>query len=147
MRLIVTLLVALPQLVPPGACLCGMDLRAVSPEPNGVLPQAAECAVATSACERGCCHKHRNAIEEASHEQAPPAEPADRPHEPGCPADETATDDARVSERTNPPADAPAVVRVETVTHAVAVFELPALDTSDRSQPIAVYLAHCSLLI
>jgi hypothetical protein len=147
MRLIVTLLVALTQLVPPGACLCGMDLCAVSPEPNGVLPVAADCAAATSVCERGCCHKHRDAAGEVSHEHAPPADPADRPHEPGCPADETATNDARVSERADPPADAPAVARIESVTHAVAVFELPVLDTSDRSQPIAVYLAHCSLLI
>lgn len=147
MRLIVTLLVALPQLVPSGACLCGMDLCAVSEEPTGVLPPAAEPAAANSACERGCCHKHRDTAEEVSGEQAPPAEPPDRPHEPGCPADETAADGPRVSERTNPPADAPAVVRIETVTHAVADFQLPVFDTSDRSQPIAVYLAHCSLLI
>ena len=147
MRLIVTLLVALPQLVPPDACLCGMHLCAVSPEPNGVLPLVADCAVATPACEWGCCHKHRDTAEEVSREHAPPADPADRPHEPGCPADETATDDARVIERTNPPTDAPAIARIESVTHAVAVFELPVLDTSDRSPPIAVYLAHCSLLI
>ena len=144
MRLIVTLLVALPQLVPPGACLCGMDLCAVGHELAHSLPPAVDRAVPAPACERGCCHKHRDAAEEVSHEQAPPAE---RPHEPGCPADETATDEARVSERTNPLSDAPAVAPIETVTHAMAVLELPLLDTSDRSPPIAVYLAHCSLLI
>lgn len=147
MRFLVIVLVALPQLVPPGACLCGMDLNARSSEPSAVQTVSVPGIAPARDCASGCCHKHRDAAEEASHEESAPLNPVERPHEPGCPAEETVSDDARVVERIDSPAETPATIRIETVPQLVVVFHQSVATGCDSHLPIPVYLAHCSLLI
>ena len=150
MRLFVTLLVALPQLVPTGACLCGMDLCARSSEPKPALTATIQEISLIRTCASGCCHKykHRDSAEEATHGEVPPVEPSDRPHEPGCPAEVTVSDDARVAERNDPPEETPKAGRIETLPDSVLLSDQSIADTSaDPHLPIPIYLAHCALLI
>ena len=68
-RALLTILLALPLLAPPGVCLCGADTRRSSPAKS----QKAKPAKKTCSC-CGRCHS------------APEAAPAPERHEPDCPA-------------------------------------------------------------
>jgi len=103
LRAVISLLVALPLLLPPGVCACRLALAAAAPpSPDSVdicrTPQHACCAHRKNAARHNVDRRTASANSTSLRESQGPA--PGKTHEPGCPALLTA-DHSKLSERTN----------------------------------------------
>lgn len=153
----ITLLVALLQLVPPGACVCQFGLRPataptrqVAKQPLATRPHPAR------ACSGACCRESvpaantgrgdRMAVRVAPADHGRPID--DRSHAPGCPALDPQADHAKVTEQKAPATATPApavpagVVEPDTARPVVGLVPLFKPGTSPP-----VYITFRTLLI
>ena len=152
LRAVVSFLVAVPLLMPPGVCACRLGM-------SGPAPIARESAGVCPSPQRACCaHRKiaaRHNVDVRAHsrdslwvrESQSPPRPGNA-HEPGCPALLT-TDHSKVAERTNTPSpvltthvDGLVTVDLEPTRPIMLVGEHTYVRTSSR-----LYLSFRSLLI
>jgi hypothetical protein len=152
LRAVISFLVAVPLLAPPGVCACRFSL----PEPARVSSESdGLCRTSQRAC---CAHRkvaagHNLDHRDSSRQSAPsqrtelPAGPGET-HEPGCPALLTA-DHAKLSRPNNAAAPVIDVQQASASTIEAAPTMLTALTDTPASAPAScpLYLSlHCLLI-
>lgn len=153
-RIVLSLLAALPMLMPPGICLC----QAASRNADQRQKQSVAAKVAPPAPSQCCCTRHRKRTEATQCVASnlptgrknirPDSIPSqqDEQHSPGCPSASDATSSKFVQRTVQPfaPTMSHDLVTIEPCLVTVA-YQEPA--PRKAGNPCPLYLANCSILI
>lgn len=152
LRAVLTVLIAVPMLMPPGMCLCQFASAASACSPSAPLHDAGHPASVDCCCDS--CRERAGAISAVSQEEEKPR-PSDRPasphpgkHAPGCPA--------ALGDIPNKMATAAVTLHLDAspaVGFVSAVVSATAPRSHDRDiETVAIialplFISHCALLI
>ena len=153
-RALVSILVVLPMLMPPGMCVCRFFQRGMHGREAGRFERAQSCQLA-GCCEhcqgvpdQDDCDEHAKSETQAVTATDGPGHPGPvERHPPGCPAVQR-VDHTRIVERVD---HAPIVTAIETgICLSVATPSSPSVRLASPIRGLSdppIYLDHCTLLI
>lgn len=159
LRALVALLLAIPQLMPPGMCICQFVPTSEQPAAPTQLPSpgrvtAGHVADRGQKCSCESCRNQASSVDRTDAGEAQgtkradrdPAKPGPVKHPPGCPAALGAMPTKMLVSAVTVQVDSDAVCYMLTVESALAVARATAWVSPQTGDP-PLFISHCTLLI